>query len=543
MYVSNKRVPHIGPPNADILIVGEAPGEDEELQGKPFVGRSGDLLNHLLNQVGIDRDSIRLANVCNYRPQANNYNFLNGTWQLQDSKKELHEYLTTAQHKVIIPMGSIALNFFTGQSSVSKWRGSVLRYDNSFVLPTFHPASCFRDGQNATIIDFDLRKALKVIKEGYTDPAHDFADDLSSSNIYEVLSLVSAAPFVSMDIESIRGTNHILCVGFAVSGSKAYCIRNRFPLGSGCDPALLQAIQLVVDSAKSVTFHNGLFDTEILQQYGIDFKDKYDYDTMYAQRVIAPELPIGLDFCTSIYTDEPYYKDEGKDNSPSYKQTLWEYNCKDCITTYQIRVAQEKIIYQDKYLEKTFKYQMSLVPVAKHLQESGMLLDKERVEYLKEKVEARVKKNQAFINSIAGEHVLITSPKQVQNFLYNKLGLPTRTNREGGATTNEDAVVSLMHYAKKEMESKKTTEKQQEWLFKLAALKLILLIRGDEKLLSSYLGVTCSPDGRVRSSYKISGTETGRWSCSNYIDGSGLNAQTLPRDSVEVTESGERSET
>jgi DNA polymerase I-like protein with 3'-5' exonuclease and polymerase domains len=175
-----------------------------------------------------------------------------------------------------------------------------------------------------------------------------------------------------------------------------------------------------------------------------------------------------------------------------------------------------------------------MIPVAQHITRSGMLVDQERVTELRTFVEEKTEKIRNLLYAINGAYFLTSSPKQVIDFLHKKLGLPTRSNRENKVTTNEDALVSLVHYAQKEMDARKTDKSKQDWFFKLSAIKLLLKVRGYEKLLSSYLNITTSPDGRVRSSYKISGTETGRWSASNYVDGTGFNAQTLPREEIEV---------
>lgn len=534
--ISSKKVPHVGPENADLFILGEAPGEDETLQLRPFVGRSGEYLNHLLNLVGISRDAVRLGNVCNYQPRGNDFKLLHGSPQLVEGKTELISYLSSHSPKVILALGNEALKVLTGCDGISKWRGSVLRHNNSFVIPSYHPAYAFRDSQVPPILEFDLQKVKRILKDGYTPPRHYFDTDFDYRQEADLIRRVSECPFITADIESIRGTTHILCIGFALSDEEAVCIRNPYPLGQGVDPNFRRLVTAIVDAARSVTFHNGLFDTEVLRLNNIPIPfDKYDYDTMYAQRVLAPELPIGLDFCASIYTDEPYYKDEGKENSASFKQTLWEYNCKDCIVTYQTRSEQEKIFQSDPLLLNTFRYQMSLVPVASHITSSGMLVDAERINLLKESTQNKLDQDRALIYAInGGNPVLTSSPKQVIDFLHNKLALPTRSNRENKVTTNEDAIVSLISYAQKEMENRKTEKSRQEWFFKVSALKLLLRVRGNEKLLSSYLNVATSPDGRVRGSYKIAGTETGRWSASNYVDGTGFNPQTLPREEIEV---------
>jgi len=533
--ISKKKVPHTGPEDAEVVILGDMPSEDDDLQGLPFVGRNGEFLNHLLSLADIPRSICRVANVCNYHAKGNDFKLLHGSQQLMEGRAEIITYLRDHSPKIIIALGNESLKLLTGMDGIWKWRGSVLRYDRSFVIPTIHPAMAFRDGQAPPVIEFDLRKAKRILENGYTPPVHNFNTDCTPIEVSNYLDRIKAAPFVTADIESIRGTTHILCIGFAFSDRDAICIRNPYPLGQGCSPDFVDAVNKVVDAAASVTFHNGLFDTEVLSINGIHIpEEKYDYDTMYIQRVIAPELPIGLDFCGSIYTDEPYYKDDGKDNSANYKTSLWEYNCKDCIVTYITREKQSEVLLSDETLSNTARYQMSLVPVASHISKAGLFIDNDRVSLLRDSVQSRLDESRGYLYAINGGPFLTSSPKQVVDFLHKKLGLPTRSNRENKVTTNEDALVSLIHYAQKEMDIRKTEKSKQEWFFKLAALKLLLRVRGYEKLLSSYLNIKSSPDGRVRSSYKISGTETGRWSASNYVDGSGFNAQTLPREEIEV---------
>lgn len=533
--ISSKKVPHVGPTNADLLILGDAPGEDDNLQSLPFVGRNGEYLNYLLSLVGINRDDCRIGHLCNYQPRGNDFKLLHGSSQLAEGRAELITYLRENPPKVILALGENVLNMLTGQNGIWKWRGSVLKYSKSFVIPSIHPMYAFKDGQVPAILEFDLRKTKRILEDSYTTPIHYFDTEFQFIEQDSLLDKVRATKFITLDIESIRETTHLLCIGVGLSGTDAICIRNSYSLGQGVDPAFVSLVQSIIEVAPSITFHNGLFDTEVLKLNGIFVPpEKYDWDTMYAQKVIAPELPIGLDFCTSIYTDEPYYKDEGKDNSANFKQTLWEYNCKDCITTYQIREAQEKIFASDPTLFNTFKYQMSLIPVAQHLMDSGMLVDTERVNEFRNAIEEKLNISRSLLFAINGAPFLTSSPKQVIEFLHKKLGLPTRSNRENKVTTNEDALVSLIHYAQKEMDNRKTEKSKQDWFFKLGALKLLLKVRGYEKLLSSYLNISTSLDGRVRSSYKISGTETGRWSASNYVDGSGFNAQTLPREEIEI---------
>jgi len=277
-----------------------------------------------------------------------------------------------------------------------------------------------------------------------------------------------------------------------------------------------------------------MFDTIMLEENGFTVNG-WDYDTMVAQHVLQPELPIGLDYCTSMYTNINYYKDDGKESSDRIDRTkLGIYNCKDVVATAQVQAAQQAEF--DETSLRYFKYKMQQVPLAKHFSKTGMLADEERRIELKTTVADKLDRDyMVFIgiqNMYQTEPFKVSQHARVNDFLYEKLGLPVKTTSEGRVTSGEDSIVSLLSFTEKKIQDLKTEAGRQPWQVKLAALKLILRIRGYEKLLSSYIDVETSPDGRVRSWYKFWGTETGRWSAGSWYDGTGLNGQTIPRESV-----------
>jgi DNA polymerase I-like protein with 3'-5' exonuclease and polymerase domains len=126
----------------------------------------------------------------------------------------------------------------------------------------------------------------------------------------------------------------------------------------------------------------------------------------------------------------------------------------------------------------------------------------------------------------------VAQHSKVKDFLYKTLALPIKTNKEGAITADEDALVSLIATCRRRLDELKTDAARTPWIIRLGVLRAILKIRGYEKMLSSYINVTPSPDGRVRSIYNVTGTETTRWSASSWYDRSGLNAQTIPREYV-----------
>lgn len=536
MSLSNKKVPHIGPITAPIFILGEAPGRDEDDLGEPFVGRSGDFLNHCLDLAGIDRADCRIGNVCNYQPHNNDFQLCYGTRQYDESITELSNYLDQRSPKVIIALGNEALRYLKGHAGISDWRGSVLPYGKgSFIVPTYHPATAVRDGTFAPQIIFDLTRAKGILDNGYTPPKHDFIIDPDPGQFEAILEEVKRAKFIAADIESIRDTTHILCFGFALSATRAVCLKNHYPLGRGLEERFVEDVMAVISAAQNLTFHNGGFDTEMLRLNGIYVDaDKFRYDTMLAQRVLQPELPIGLDFCASIYTDEPYYKGDGKETGKRIPQTLWEYNCKDCIVTFATQQEQEKLFEVDDTLASDRDFIFSRIPLMQEFQRNGMLVDEGRRDALKTATERKLADSIEIVAIASGFTLNFRSPKQVKELLYDRLKLPHRTNRKGGLTTDEDAIVSLIQYVQGQYEDKKTDKGRDPWFRKLHTLRSILDIRGNEKLISSYFDAKLSDDGRIRSSYYPAGTDTGRWSCGLYVDGTGLNAQTLPRLEMEI---------
>jgi DNA polymerase I-like protein with 3'-5' exonuclease and polymerase domains len=301
------------------------------------------------------------------------------------------------------------------------------------------------------------------------------------------------------------------------------------------EETFLSWIQQCIEAAPELEFHNGTFDVEQLANAGISVPiEKWTHDTMFCQRVLEPELPIGLDFCTSIYTLEPYYKDDGKQNSKKLNKNLWDYGCKDVICTWQVREGQEKLLVSDPIAAADYRYTHSLIPAALELQRNGLPVDNERLDEFRKALTYRLTGNERMLKLLAGDNFNHRSPKQVQHLLYKAFGLPKRTGRTGSVTTNEEALVSLIHYCQKELETKVRPDAKAKWELRLEVLRCLLDLRECTKLLDSYINFTISDDGRVRHSIKIAGTETGRWAAGLYVDDTGLNAQTFPRTKIDL---------
>jgi DNA polymerase len=131
-----------GNQQADLLIIGEAPGANEDRQGEPFVGRAGKLLNAMLHAISLDRKDIYIANILKCRPP-NNRDPLPREVQL--CTPYLQQQIALLQPKLIVTVGRIAAHFLLDTTeSMGRLRGRVFQYRNIPVLATYHPAYLLR---------------------------------------------------------------------------------------------------------------------------------------------------------------------------------------------------------------------------------------------------------------------------------------------------------------------------------------------------------------------------------------------------------------
>lgn len=539
--ISSVYVPDEGLIGASILLVGESPGQEEEGKRRPFIGESGELLMNCLGRMGVSRESVRLTNLCHYRPQQNKFEHLLESTQLAEGIGELTEYIAKHPPNIICCLGAQALKTLTGKSNIHAWRGSILEGTTGVkTIATFHPAYVLRDRSLYPIFDSDIRRVVEDSKfPELRYPKRTYIINPRGLELEQSIEELTTTEKISVDIESIRkgdkGTKHILCIGFASSSDTGICIPND---GSA---EISNAYERILSSPTKKIFHFGTFDVEALRLNGYN-TNNFWWDTLTGQHILNAELPKGLDFLASIYTREPYYKSTGRAEIPGDtkewgskidKQELYVYNCKDVCVTYEIQQQQElELVGRDLEM---FWYEMSLIPVALEMSQNGLLCDVERRKLFELGLYNRWHNLQAIINKLTNKDINVRSPK-LKDVLYGDFKLPVRRGRDGAITTDEDAIVSLLAYCTDYINSLKTEKSLTDWRIKLLVLKAILEIRGIRQMLSNYIKSEISYDNRFRSVYKYSSTETGRGACEKYIDGSGVNAQTFPRGEIDIPE-------
>lgn len=556
MTIGTRQVPNEGPKDARIYIVGEAPGADEVIDGRPFVGVSGQLLRNCLGRCGVSEATIRFANLCQYQPEGNKFASVLGSRQLAAGIEELASDIREFRPTVIAALGNWPLYTLTGRrgkkgagSGIGKWRGSILPCSldgcgDIKVIATFHPAFIVRNREAYPIFDTDIKRVIgdSAFRE-FRYPERKLVLDPRGSELDYWVDYLRDSEWLDCDIETIKKSHHILCHGFSPEPGISVVI----PEGVS-DFTRRSAIDAIYRSRAKKCFHNGAgFDLIQLSVNGYTV-DGYEWDTMTAQHVMWAELPKSLEYLTSVYTRQVYYKTAGRAEIPADGKSwdtkkfdprgLWEYNGTDTSCTSAIRNAQMDEMTEGPALwMKKFRDKMREAWPAIRISLAGVQIDLKRRATIKKSLEMKWAINQFILDRLTGYHTNVNSPKVIKAILFDKdkLSLPPRKNRNGDLTTDEDAIVSLLGYCKDYMSKLKPGGSAIDyWRTRLEALKLILLIRGIRKLLSNYVNNPISDDGRWRATFKITGAETLRWSCSSFVDGTGGNAQTFPREVLEL---------
>ncbi len=522
------RVPGTGPLDANLALIGEGPGAEEEQGGIPFIGRAGRLLDQCLGEAGINRTECYIDNVVQYRPPENKmaawftgagYRSPNDT--VKEGVAHLKQVLETMKPNLVVALGNYALWALTGEEGgITKKRGSL--YECSLtpglkVLATLHPAGVLRMWTDRPYLVADLHRAREEAKFSELDlPEFDSLIDPTFDEVILALSKLMEEGVLSYDIET-RGPFTISCIGFTAGLRDPICIPflkdNKWRWSLEEEAEIWQAIGRLLESDIPKIGQNVSYDNAWLARYYGIWPKNLLMDTMIAHHDVYPEQKKGLDTIASLYTRHPYYKDDVNAwDSKVLDKELWGYNCKDVVVTLDASVAIGMEV-REAQLEEVVKFDQSLIEPLTYMQLKGIRYDQEKCDQLgKEFGEAR-EIAQMKLNDTVGREINPASPKQVSELLFGELGLPPRRDRRTGSlTTKEEALVSLKDHTDSPV------------------LDLIIECRRYSKLISTYINMPTDPiDKRMRTSLSIGATRTGRLGSQSNAWWTGGNLHTIPK--------------
>ena len=515
------------PETSRFVLVGEQPGRTEVRLGQPFIGPAGRVLNECLQKAGITRAECYITNVVKTLDKPLEH-FLqkkrSGPVESQDFIRylQLLKDELSKTHGIIIAIGNVALYALTGRWGITKWRGSMIQSNllpGRIVIPVIHPATVIPPKNqflNKLLIQFDLNRARQLAEGSLVMRDYDLiirpSFDDSMVFLHQCLHYGLEGQTIDYDIEIYN--EQVSCISFAIENR---AISIPFVHENGDYFTLEQEAQIWLTIAKILEDsrirkrgQNIVFDTHfLLRRYGIRGRN-FD-DTMIAQGTLMPDYPKGLDFITSIWTCQPYYKDEGKKYfSGGNWPRLWKYNATDSLVCAEAFPKQLQELKNMKNLP-TYERQRRLIEPLVYMMEHGIKVDTAGMARQAAKMNAEAEELQEQLNALAGQELNAHSPKQLKEFFYITKGYtPYKKRGSGGITVDNDALKRLIRKGSEEA-------------------KLVQRIRKLKKASSTYLDLNkIDPDGRIRCSFNPVGTRYSRLSSSQSIFGTGMNLQNWP---------------
>lgn len=543
--IKRNYVPPSGNREATLGGSGEQPGLDEirARPPKPFIGPAGQGLDECIIMAKVVRRDMYLTNVIkdldkplshyihidprgNYRIHPEGYEYI----------KELADELSALPSlNCIIAFGNIPLLALTNRVGITKWRGSVLEstiVPGLKVVPTFHPATFIPpkfNFLNKPLIVSDIQRAkyeseFKEIRRRERNliikPV--FGQSVDTLNYSYEIGLRGQT--LCIDLEIINGEVDCLSVGW--SGTEGISIPFRDNRGDYFSPDQEYEIMLLVakimqEPRISKVGANFIFDMQFLfHKYGIRPRGRCNC-TQIAQKITYPDYSAGLAFVTTMYTDVPYYKEDGKQwmkmQAGSWEE-WWNYNAMDGVVPIEAFPKQMQTLAKQQNEEVYERHRRLQEPLI-YMSERGIKVDVTGMLDYQGKQQDELDILAGQLNEIVGYDINYNSPQQVMKYMYDECGnQPYKKRNNKGQWVPTSDVDALKRIARKGVKGSE-------------AAKVMLDIRSLSKRISTYLNVgKVDLDGRYRSSYKPVGTETGRLSSGETIFGTGGNQQNWPHD-------------
>jgi DNA polymerase len=524
-----------GSPDAKILFIAEAPAYNEMMQGRPLVGPAGKVFDECLNRAGILRSEISIANACRERiPNTSAYLSSNGrlTERGIQVRKELLNRLQNHTPNVVVPVGGMALAMLYPDARITKLRGSILEssiWEGKKLVPSVHPAYTLPHRTQAGkgskgnylyryTIAKDFGKALRQSKFPEVRlPRRELIIAPDLMTVMGYLEYAAKREKVGCDIETYN--HQVSCLSVAtepeISISIPFVGRNPHEhYWSEEDEARvwLAIARLMENQDVYKVWHNGVtFDLPFLFMQN-KIRVRSVHDTMVRHRILLPDFSAKLEYVVSIFTDEPYYKDDRKLWETPHKDpdTFWRYNARDSAVTIEAEEPLAHLIEEDEGYKWTYDNTMSLLDPCLYTGMSGFKVNMNKLEALKNRVKTELSEVEQKLESIAEHPFNPSSSRQCIAYFYGTKGLHPYVNPKTSNPTCDDK--ALARIIRK---------------YNLPEARLVQEIRGLSKLLSTYLEVEFDKDGRIRCAYDPRGTTTGRLSSKQTPIKTGMNMQNI----------------
>lgn len=516
-----------------LAIIGECPGPHELAQGRHFAGPSSALLSAALQNAGVMMSNCFRGYIYNQIPPGGDIEQINKSdHEFTNSLDLLKSDLNKFQPHCVLLLGGTALWAAGIYHKVNVYRGTLFSgFDSRHKsIATFAPGYVQKVWDEAPLFQFDVSRACEEAKtKELCLPSRKLEPSLTASEVLAKLAAIKSGTLVSVDIEggvpNPEETTHknldgVTCIGISTDPLNAFTINLQDFDDNTKGIVMREFNKLMSNPDIPKVLQNSLYDYTVLAWLWRINSRNIAHDTMLSGWEIYPELPKGLGTQASIWTKEPYYKFErtsGADLDPSEKRKLhYTYCCKDAAVTLEIHHAHLKAMNEQQ--KAHYNFNMSLIPSLQYMSLRGIRYNVQEATTKHSEIKSKMLELQMACNQHANMEINLNSPKQMCDLLYKRFGFEPQYMKEAGRkttklTANADAMLKII-----------IKQGANPHPFLACAL-------GWKKLegVRKQLELKADNDGRVRCSYNLVGTETGRLSCSGSVTGSGTNLQTITK--------------
>lgn len=526
-----------GEPNAPLLFLAQAPSYMEKRLNQPLVGPSGEVFNNCLHTAGIVRRGVRILNLWHRVVHTNDktgvitdedHNIVATKSGLTEKGWELAgetlELIRTSGANCVVPLGREATQAALGDAyprPILKWRGSIIegseRIGKKKCIPTIHPAATIHGVYLwRYLIIGDMEKASRhsaFPELRLPQRTHIIAPSFADAVAY--LNRGRVEKRVATDLEVIN--HQVACFSICYDPKETMVIPlttqeggDYWSLDEEMDIWTLYARLMEDPEVDKINQNIVGFDSPFLfYQMGIRTLG-FLGDTMIAQKIMYPEFKKGLDFITSIRTDEPYYKDEGKmwKGLGGPIEQFWTYCGKDAAVALEAWDDMVKEMTEDEYWP-TYRRVARLANPLTYMSTRGFKADMDRLKETTKRVDKHIEELYDELKAVSEYEFNPLSPKQCQQYFYVTKNCHPYTGKTGNVTTDDKAMARIFRR------------------YGLREAKLVQEIRAAEKLKGTYLEINFDKDSRLRCSWDPTGTKFGRLSSSQTVFDTGANMQNL----------------
>lgn len=528
------------PAKPTFAIYAEAPGREEDEQGMPLIGPSGRLLWAELERHCLYRDDAFVSNVVRCRPPDNRTPKVSELNECHPFTLAELEWLKEQGCKTILALGAKAYKQLGGTGSITEYQGMPYQWEGFTIVPCLHPAAVLRSPQAKEGFKESIAAFARVLRgKAPRLPSVEVTCVTDTLGILDMEQELRDAPLISFDIETVgldekHPRAQIICASYSGAPGKSYVVLLNHPARTGALDSMQEALSQFHQSRNGWVAQNGKFDCKYLAEHGI-VPPKLSHDLIFMAHLSDENSPKNIESIASRYAGYPgwghymrphfdaIHKAVKKGDSVPYPplKDLSLYAGLDASIELELASTAWKSL--DPSLRRLHNFLVMVSRTLQSVERYGVYIDRNELLRMQAHCEEEMEQAVHDFAQASGkspDEVKLGSTRWLAQVLFEEKELPLIKFTENGAgSTNEHSMKKLRAYAPDLVDPVLRYRKYQKWLgsyLRPWELKLV--------------------NDRLHCVYNITGTVTGRLSCSNPKmwpqgnENTGMSLHQVPRD-------------